>query len=518
MLYRIGFRPFRFTVQSREDLMLNLPRLSPKFVGSLFSGILVFLFFHPVQAQLLELKSWEYDPSLEGKKAGYFNAFRAGNIDPDREGLEAFLDKFYFARWTALEDLGEGQMVSAGLAQLGARELIQDFRGVSGAARTYLLEKSFQTLQKMAADPVVHPAARVNAVLAIGQLAQQESSGTRNPPVLYAPALPYLIAEYQKADSPQYVKLAALNGIVRHAGAGIADETMKNETVPNLCLKIIADGKPGQEVDREEQDTKDWFRQTAMDALARLRSVGTGGSTVNALVLLLGDGSETLEIRTKAARTLGDLDYQAASALGTNLNYQLIGTSLITLMKTVCDSELQTVIQLRDKARVSQGGAMGAAMPTGPGVVENDPPYSSTMTPEAKIDIAGAVQSIKSNVQNVVYGLRGLRFTGRPEQGIQPMLPEDDAVVQNINAVMTKGVNPLFKLLDEGPPESELQNRNAMTSGMGAMPPESMMGPTGRSRPQAPEEKILKVNLLNIRDALQLFSTELEGIISGTGT
>ncbi len=484
----------------------------------------------PVQAQLLEVKSWEYDPALAAKKDGYFSAFRSGNVDSDRAALDQFFDKYYFARWTALEDLGEGQMVSAGTAQEGVQDLFKDFQAVTGNARTYLLDKSFQTLQKMAADPLAHPSARVNAVFAIGRLTLREPAARNAPPTLYAPTLPYLIAEYQKADTPQFIKLAALNGVVRHAGAGIEDETLKNETVPNFFLSIISAGRPGQNVNREEQDMKDWFRSVAMDGLAGLKSVGTGGKTINALVALMGDVSETLEIRTKAARTLGDLDYQAAATAGTNLNYQAYATVLITLMKTTCDEELQTVIQLRDKARVTMGssgmgsssmGSMSTSMPTAPGM-EVDPPYAS-MTLEGKSDVAGAVQSIKSNVQNIVYGLRGNRHTGTATQGIQPMLPQDDAVANNITAMMTKGVVPLFKILDEGPPETELRARNAMmgstgstsagynATGRGRTPP-----PSGRT--QAADEKVLNVNLLDIRNALQAFGTELDGIISGAGT
>ncbi len=69
-----------------------------------------------VQAQLQELKSWEYDETLEGKSTDYFNAFRSGTVDSDRAALDQFFDQYFFARWTVLEDLGEGQMVSAALA------------------------------------------------------------------------------------------------------------------------------------------------------------------------------------------------------------------------------------------------------------------------------------------------------------------------------------------------------------------------------------------------------------------
>ena len=481
---------------------MSIPlRLSLIIVKGIFVVVAVFaLFSNAAQAQLLQLKSWEIDNALAAKKADYFNAFKSGNVDSDREGLEKFFDNYYFARWTALEDLGEGQMVSTGQSQQHARELLQDFRDVNGNAREYLLNKSLQTFQKMAADNTVHPSARYNAILAVGQLCQREPTGRNNPPVLYAQALPYLIAEYQKENNPQYLKLAALIGIVRHARVGITDETMKNQTVPNLCLTILRSGKPAQGVDKEDQEMKDWFRQNAMDALAGLKTVGPNGQTVNALEEILSDASESIEIRTKAARTLGDLDYQTALAAGTTLNYQRLGSALITLMKATCDAELQTVIQLRDKARVKQGRGAVA-----PGTVEDDPPFSAITSPEERIEITGVVQSIKSNVQNVVYGLRGQQFSRSATQGIQPMLPSDDAVTQKINAMMNKGVNPLFKKLDEGPAEDGTRPRADAGDGRGGKPPGA-------------DEKLLKVNLLNIRDALQEFSLELDGIISGAGT
>ncbi len=498
-----------------------MSRLPQNCVKNPVAGFFCFIFACtlltlPVQAQPLDLQSWEYDPALKAKKDAYSGEFKSGTISTG-PALEEYMDKFYFARWTALEDLGEGHHVSAGLAQEGVRELRQDLEAATGTAREYLLTKSFETLQKMAADPMVHPSARFNAVFAIGQLVQANPAARNAPPTLYAPALPYLMSEYQKEGNPPYIKLAALNGVVRHAGAGIADENLRNETVPQFFFAIIDAGKPGQNVKREEQDMKDWFRQAALDGLANLRFVGAGGKTVTALLALMADTSETLEMRTKAARTLGNLDFQAAKDANIELNYQLLGSALITLMQTVGRAELQTVSQLRDKSRVTQGiGGGGASLAAGSAGLD---PVFTALTPEVQSDVIGAVQSIKSNVQNVVYGLRRTRFSGKPTEGVLFMLPEGDAVAKNMNAMMTQGVVPLFKLLDDGPPEAEVRGRAGVSepAGSGRATGRRTGGAARNTRQNAnaAESIEMKVNLQDIQKALEDFGAALDKIVSG---
>lgn len=475
---------------------------------SCFCAVLFLLFSSSdvVRAQLLDLKSWEIDKTLETKKADAFNALKSGGADA---AAEKFFDAWYFARWTALEEIGDGQKVSAAQTQQYVRELFQDFRDLTGNAREAFLKRTFETLQKMAADEVVHPSARYNAVLAIGQLAQRESGGRTAPPALFAASLPWLIEEYKKEKNPEYVKLAALIGIVRHARTGIADETLRTATVPELLLSIVDSGKPDPKVAKENQEIKDWFRHLALEGFSGMRTVGPGGKVVGAIEAVMGNSSESLEMRTKAARVLGDLDYATAVTAGITLNFQRLGTTLVTLMKTVADEELQSVKQLRDKSMATQG-----RMTAGPGLAESDPAFDS-LPPEQQIEIESALQNVKMNVQNVAYGLRGTRLTGTTTQGVFPMLSSDDAVTLKVTATMTKGVTPLIRKLDEGPPEDQKNARRGMDSS--EMMSGSDSGMEGR-KTKPKDEKKIKVNLLDIRNALQEFSTEMGAIVSGSET
>ncbi|MDR0609067.1 MAG: hypothetical protein LBG58_03065 [Planctomycetaceae bacterium] len=486
------------------------------FYGCRFQIKLVLLFFVVVLlqlvfavgalAQMALATGWEVDENQAGRRAAIFSAFKSGNVDADRAGLDTFFDKYYFARWTRPENTGQ-------VYQFVKEFLAQDLRDAAGNAREYLLAKSFDSLKKITADGNATPPSRYNAILAIGQLSQREPAGRGNPPTPYAQALPYLLGEYQKKENPKFIRLGALIGIVRFAEMGITDEALKNTTIPNLFIEIIQSGKPKEDGNKEDQEMTDWFRSHALEGLGALKSVGTNGQVVKVLSEVIENNQETIEIRTHAAKIFGDLNFADS---GTTLNYQQyqqIGTLLITLMKATTDSQLQMVTQLRDKARVTKGGVSADITnlsPISSTIVE---PEFAMLTMEQQLEVTGAVQSVKSNIRNVVSGMRGERLTGTPNAGILPMLANaDDPVAAKMNSAV-KLITPLFKILDEGPPEDPTKQR--LASGMDSMS-EMSSAPGGRTTTRPRDDKPqLKVNFSAIRDALQKMSDELSAIIAG---
>jgi hypothetical protein len=462
-------------------------------------------------AQMALATGWEVDETQAGRKTAIFAAFKSGSVDADRAGLDTFFDKFYFARWTRPENTGQIQ-------QFAREFLTQDLRDAAGNAREYLLTKSFDSLKKIAADNNATPPSRYNAILAIGQLAQREPAARGNPPTPYVQALPYLLGEFQKKENPKFIQLGAIIGIVRFAEIGITDEGLKNTTIPNLFIEIIQSGKPKENGNKEDQEMTDWFRLYALDGLGALKSVGTNGQVVKVLSEVIENNQETIELRTHAAKIFGDLNFADSGTALNNQQYQQIGTLLITLMKATVDSQLQMVTQLRDKARITKGGITSD--------ITNLSSISSTvlepefamLTPEQQLEITGAVQSVKSNILNAAYGMRGARLTGNPTAGILPMLPTaDDPVAAKINSVV-KLITPLFKVLDEGPPEDPTKQR-LTSSSMDSMSEMSSTPPSGRTTAATtkPKEQQLKVNFSAIRDALQKMSDELSAIIAGSG-
>jgi hypothetical protein len=467
-------------------------------------------FLSSASAQIALVTGWEVDESQAGRKTTIFNAFKSGNVDADRAGLDTFFDKYYFARWTRPENTGSVH------SSFVKEFLTQDLRDATGNAREYLLTKSFDTLKKMAADNNATPTSRYNAILTIGQLTQREPEGRGKPPTPYAQALPYLIGEYQKKENPKYIQLGSLIGIVRLAEIGIADETLKNTTVPKLFIEIIQSGKPKDNKNKEDQEMTDWFRLYALDGLGALKSVGNNGQIVTVLSDVIENNQETIDVRTHAARIFNDLFFADSEKTLTDQQYQEIGTSLITLMKATVDSQLQMITQLRDKARVSKGeiapdiNAMSTISAT---ALE---PEFAALTKEQQIEITGAVQNIKANILNVTYGMRGTRLTGKSDAGILSKLAAEDPVAIKINSTV-KLVTKLIKDLDEGPPE-DLRKRSIMgdssMSEMSSNPTGS--GGSGR-RGDEKQQPQLKVNFSVIRDSLQKMSDELSAIIAGSG-
>jgi hypothetical protein len=470
--------------------------------------LLQLVFAVGASAQMALATGWEVDDTQAGRKAAIFTAFKSGSVDADRAGLDTFFDKYYFARWTRPENTGQVQ-------QFAREFLSQDLRDATGNAREYLLNKSFDSLKKIAADNNATPPSRYNAILAIGQLSQREPAGRGNPPTPYVQSLPYLLGEYQKKENPKFIQLGALIGIVRFAEIGITDEALKNTTIPNFFIEIIQSGKPKQDGNKEDQEMTDWFRFHALNGLGALKSVGTNGQVVKVLSEVIENHQETIEIRTYAASIFGELNFADSGTTLDNQQYQQIGTLLITLMKATVDSQLQMVTQLRDKARVTKGGITSD--------ITNLSPISSTvlepefamLTPEQQLEVTGAVQSVKSNILNVTYGMRGTRLTGAATAGILPMLTNaDDPVAAKINSAV-KLVTPLFKILDEGPPEDPTKPR--LTSSMDSMS-EMYSGSGGRTTTKPKDDKPqLKVNFSAIRDALQKMNDELSAIIAGSG-
>lgn len=481
---------------------------------------------------LARYTAWKIE-DLSEKKAEIINAFKGGTANPaDRD---TFLDNYYFARWTDPAQMGQVQTFS--------KDFIQDLRDSTGNAREFFLRKSFETLQKMVADANVTPTARYNAILAIGNLVQREPSNRNDPPTAYAPALPYLIAEYEKENNPEYLRLGALVGIVRHTAMGIADAEMKNSTVPNLLMKIITSGKPTADRDQDDQELLNWFRLRALEGLAELKSVGPDAKVVKTLFGVIENTQESINMQVHAARVFGELDWKAAADANIPIEYQALGSQLISLSKRVVDAEVQIIDDLLAKEKVGSSGGISGYSGGGMGMSD----YSSMPStiggplgaakvrkkfedwgPEQQLETRAAVERLKMELYNVNYGIRGMRFTGTATIGIITQLPNDDPVAKKLTSTCRE-MFKLYRMLEEGPQEEstttkKATSRGSSSSSSSSSPMDEMMmsssgsglGTAGRAPAALPKDtKPLKVTLDDIQEELKRLSTALEGIISG---
>jgi len=313
--------------------------------------------------------------------------------------------------------------------------LNRDFRGITGTARDELLAKTLAELKEIIADPNVVPSTRYNAILAVGQL----ESTPGNPPAAYSAALPYLVDVYQKPDCPPYVKYGALLGIARHALCGI--DPSHREKVIDLLLETVTNEFIVSDTELLEPAVANWFRQTSLDGLTALKTVGTDGKIVAELLSVIRRKSQELnelcrsentltrenweqarravELASKTAKTLGDLDYKSATGIDANK----MTDAFIAFTKAVCGFECKAATD-----SVEQGEA----------------------SPDPAILLEQIVLDIKTCTQSVVWGIRGGLLTGKPtENSFYASLGKDNSEAGRLDILLGEIVE-LTAFLDEG--------------------------------------------------------------------
>ena len=327
------------------------------------------------------------------------------------------------------------------------RMLDRDFRNVVGTARKERLARTLAALKDIASDNDSVPSTRYNAILAAGQLVSvAPNPGTGTLPVAYADALLYLIEVYQDPDAPHYLKYGALLGLVRHTNIGI-DPAQQN-TVIDLLLDIVTTEFKTGEITLDtvplESAAWDWFRLTALDGLAALKTVGPEGKVVTGLLSVINrqsleledlSGSQnaftreewkqsrrSAELGAKAAKTLGDLNYAEAP----EIDAKKITDAFVRLTKAVCGIEHKIVSDFLEPSE--RGGTV----------------------PNPVLLLEQIVINVKMSIQSVVWGIRSSFLTGRPtEDSFYASLESDDPAVRRLDILLAEIIK-LSIFLDEG--------------------------------------------------------------------
>jgi len=159
-------------------------------------------------------------------------------------------------------------------------------------------------LSKMAAANNIHPAARVNAMLMVGELNDKEPAGISAPPVAMSAALPVLIAAVNNPAQIDAVRIAALIGIIRHVKFGAltpADRAAITAAMLKLAgTKTIPPGR--------SDAGHAWMRSLAAKALGLLGD--PAGGVAKGLAAVAADSKAPLSARCEAANALGQLRYR----------------------------------------------------------------------------------------------------------------------------------------------------------------------------------------------------------------
>jgi hypothetical protein len=318
----------------------------------------------------------------------------------------------------------------------------RDFQNLTGTSRDELLAQTLTSLKEIAEDSNVVPSTRYNAILAVGQLVSVEPSpGT--PPVAYADALTYLVDSYQEPDMPYYLQYGALLGIVRHTHCGM--ESAQQNKVIDLLLDTISTEFVPEETTLNSMPLEpavwEWFRQTALEGLTGLKTIGTNGKVVTELLEVINRQSQELEdligseeplsredwertrriaaLATKAAKTLGDLNYASA----TNRNANKMIDTFIRLIRAECSINCKRATETIEKGGTSSDSA---------------------------ILLERIVLNVKMCIQSVGWGIRSDFLSGRPtKNSFYTSLESDEPAMKRLTLLLAE-ITKLAMFLDEG--------------------------------------------------------------------
>ncbi len=168
---------------------------------------------------------------------------RAPNLGQEQQKqFDAYYKGYFYPRWTI--EASHSNAVRA--ADLPRVQLRTDLT-MTGTGPVYaqLVKAALEFLPQFATDAGYHPVVRYNAMLAIGELNTAEVRGARTSTPL-PEALPLVLQAVKDPKEAEGVKVAALQGLARHAAAGLPDAQVRdNEVIPALLAIVSSPAPPG---------------------------------------------------------------------------------------------------------------------------------------------------------------------------------------------------------------------------------------------------------------------------------
>jgi hypothetical protein len=219
--------------------------------------------------------------------------------------------------------------------------------GKSGAAYDRLVKLTFDRMKTIAAtpsSPKLHKAARVNAIIVLGELNESEEKD----PKPLASVLPLLSAVVQSDRFPDEMKVAAMLGLERFAAAGAIPADRK-QALTAAMLKTLNEPNPPA---GRTTDGHNWMRRSAAQVLAAMGSPGADGSVVAAFEKIVADSNARTEFRCEIAECLGQLKFPQGSKTDLKSLARLLGHQTVEL----CERELAA-------AKASGGGTVETVDP-----------------------------------------------------------------------------------------------------------------------------------------------------------
>jgi hypothetical protein len=222
-------------------------------------------------------------------------------------------DRYYNGLiFPAMTQFDDATLFNLGVQRETLLKTLRDLSNDSSARKHLTEELVFPYFVRIPGDAGYHPAVRLNAVLILGNLNRREAQRNVEPPQPLDLALRELVALATKAETPAYLRIGALAGILRHASIeGQRKDPAMDNSLRQQCIDLAIGliEAPGDAAGGPPSDDVYWMRRQAVQILGALRSPGTDGKAVAALRKVLDDQTTPLNLAADAVKAYGTMAF-----------------------------------------------------------------------------------------------------------------------------------------------------------------------------------------------------------------
>jgi len=238
------------------------------------------------------------------EKAKYFDAYFRNYLFP----LMTSLDPKTGAPITSAPELKIGEISYGKLRKDLFQRYFWRFR--KNETHEHLLKLTLETM-KVVATENYHPAARMNAMLIIGELNTREyNASAKQPPEPDLRALGFLFGQL-KPSNPEYIRVAALIGIRRHAMIDgqrpEASRRIKTEGKIAILKEIQAILESDPPANRSDEGHR-YMQRLAMEIVGGFRDPGVANAIAKKLEAFIKDSELPHQFRCEALVAYSQLE------------------------------------------------------------------------------------------------------------------------------------------------------------------------------------------------------------------
>lgn len=237
--------------------------------------------------------------------------------------------------------------------------------GRSGQAHDELNRMTLAKMKEIVGGAKYENAAKVNAMIVIGELNDIDEPGKGKP---LPEAFPLLWVVAQSPKFKDELKIAALLGIDRFAAAGALPAAKKDE-VAKLMLALVKQKDPPP---KRSPDGHNWMRRQAAAILVKMGGGNASGEVVNAIAAIAADPTARPTMRCEMAQLIGQSKPTPAAkvdvlALASSLGHQAVDICSAEFDKSQRekrDLNLRLIMYTLYSVREALGGLQAAAAET----------------------------------------------------------------------------------------------------------------------------------------------------------